>query len=341
MHWRGICAAILCLALVGLALGDLTPGRADEATPDSRLDAATPLGSPTPQEDDAPGPLAQAVVDPLPSGRYQISFFRVSIVPGSGGEIDPTLDTMLFAVESGRLSFHFDEPVWSALTPVGASPVPVLSKEGPAEREFSLDAGASLLRPADVGGTVRNDGQEPAVALLLVVSPSEGEETVGSPIAGELALFGRDEGAATGMSVRRLALGTGEALPASGAELVISRFQVPPGTVTRPHPHSGPELAVLETGILAYRSGGGRPMQVSRGSISSATPTTEATEVIIQGDEAPLYSGDSVFIPVGSISGSRVIGNEVATGVAVSLRPLETNKATQVPGTPVPGTPGT
>ena len=339
MRWRGTWGVIFTLALVWLALGDPTHGRADEATPGSRQGEATPLGRLSAREDDPPGPLAQAVVDALPSGPYQISFFRVSVGPGSGVDIEPTPDTMLFAGESGHLSFHFDEPVSSAPAPVGASPVPVLSEEMSAEREFSLEEGASLLRPAGVGGTVRNDGQEPAVALVLVVSPSEGEETVGSPMAGEFAPFGGGEGAATGMSVRRLALGTGTDLPAGGAELVILRFQVPPGTVTRPHPHSGPELSVLETGLLAFKSGGGRPMQVSRGTISSAAPATEPTEVIIHGDEAPVYPGDSVFIPVGSISGSRVMGNEAASGVAVSIRPLEANAATPAPGTAVPGTP--
>jgi hypothetical protein len=55
------------------------------------------------------------------------------------------------------------------------------SEEVAADAEFTLEAGEFFVWPPNMGGEVRNDGQEPAVTLLANLAP---EEAAGPPMVG-------------------------------------------------------------------------------------------------------------------------------------------------------------
>jgi len=146
----------------------------------SGASAQAPVATPGPGEFElAPGligrELANYLVEAPPTEQVSFGVLRFTGAPGSvftGGEDDPSIGLLL--VESGELTVRIE----------GA--VTVTRATGPedvaAGTAFTLGPGESFVWPANVHGEVRNDGQEPAVNLVVSLAPVEGGAA--TPMAG-------------------------------------------------------------------------------------------------------------------------------------------------------------
>jgi quercetin dioxygenase-like cupin family protein len=108
---------------------------------------------------------------------------HVSLDPGAtlpSSESDP--QDGLLIVESGTLTLRLEAPLTvsrsgslgAAIATAVASGVFSPESEAFASgEEFTLEAGDSVYVPAHIAGEVRNDGQERAEALLILLGPPE------------------------------------------------------------------------------------------------------------------------------------------------------------------------
>ena len=125
-------------------------------------------------------PMAFAPGIPLPAPG-DLSIARVSLEPGTGvpnEEGDPSY--ALAVIESGTLTLRQDGPL--VVTRAGALQAAMREEEAgrpsapeteaiAAGQEVTLQAGDTVLFPPNVGGELRNDGQERTVVLVAFVGP--------------------------------------------------------------------------------------------------------------------------------------------------------------------------
>lgn len=171
---------VLVSVLAVVLLGGFAVGRLSVAT-------AAQEGTP-PAEEFAPEgvafePLGFGTAEELPTAPADLVLLRVTFDPEAGFPIeedDPTV--ALVYVESGALTIQVEAPlqVTRAAT-IEAFATPGAVEEGgipepeevEAGTEVTLEAGDSVVIPPNVGGEVRNDGEEPAVVLAALVAPLE------------------------------------------------------------------------------------------------------------------------------------------------------------------------
>lgn len=117
-----------------------------------------------------------------------LALFRLTIDPGAtftDQGNDPS--TGLLYVESGTVTLTLKDSVQvlraqsmaSMIGGPGATPMAEGTspfEEVAANTEFQLEAGDSVLIPANVGGEARNDGDQPVSLLVASVGPPEGPE---------------------------------------------------------------------------------------------------------------------------------------------------------------------
>lgn len=97
-------------------------------------------------------------------------------------------------------------------------------------------------------------------------------------------------------------------LPQDPATLDVVRVSLEPGATAPPHPHSGPEIAVIEAGSGAMRTVEGPAAQLVHAEAGSeATPEAPS-------EEANFVAGDVVIVPTGNISEARA-GDEGYTAL--------------------------
>ena len=113
---------------------------------------------------------------PNPGGLVLV---RIGLESGAALPSDPADPALgLVLVEAGELIVALDGPV--TVTRAGTL-APAVAAAG---ETLVLRAGDVGLFPPNVGGEVRNDGAERAVALAFLVTPPEGEGFGGTPDAG-------------------------------------------------------------------------------------------------------------------------------------------------------------
>jgi len=130
-------------------------------------------------------PLGFGTTEELPAVPADLVLIRFTIDPDAGFPIeadDPTV--ALISVESGALTLQIEAPlqVVRAAT-IAAFATPEAVEEGAipepeevaAGTEVTLEAGDSVVIPPNVAGEIRNDGDEPAVGLVALVTPPEEE----------------------------------------------------------------------------------------------------------------------------------------------------------------------
>ena len=178
-----VLSVIAVFLLGGLALHAQPVALAQEATPGA--------------EEFAPEgvtfePLAGATELALPS-TGELFLARVTIEPGAGFPIDPGDPSYaLVFIERGELTIRVDGP--HTVTRAGALSAAIGEEEAggtfapemetvPANQDVTIGVGDSVLFSPNVGGEVRNDGQEPVVALGAIVGPPpvEATPTAGTP----------------------------------------------------------------------------------------------------------------------------------------------------------------
>ena len=137
-------------------------------------------------------PLAGATELALPS-TGELFLARVTIEPGAGFPIDPGDPSYaLVFIERGELTIRVDGPL--TVTRAGALSAAMGEEEAggtfapemetiPADQDVTIGVGDSVLFPPNQSGEVRNDGQEPVVALGAIVGPPpvEATPTAGTP----------------------------------------------------------------------------------------------------------------------------------------------------------------
>ena len=154
---------------ISLGIGAASGGIAQEASP------AAEGGPPAGLTDEI---LAVGLATEFSATPAVMLMTRVTIAPGAdipGDEADPTMS--FFLIESGSLQMTASEPLTviraealaTALQSPGAMPE---MEEIAAAAAFTLEAGDSVLIPPGVGGSLRNDGTEPAVILATQIFPA-------------------------------------------------------------------------------------------------------------------------------------------------------------------------
>ena len=168
----------LLLSLIGLLL---LGAAAPDMPPVSRAQGVTPV----------PGIEPEGVIfEPLAitsgvtlASPADIIAVRLRIEPGAGFPLetsDPTGGMVI--VESGTFTVRVDAP-WaitrsgSALAAIATAEAtgtytPTYEQIGSGE-EVTMGAGDAAYVPGSVSGEIRNDGDEPAVALAVFVGPTE------------------------------------------------------------------------------------------------------------------------------------------------------------------------
>ncbi|MDP9370031.1 MAG: hypothetical protein M3Q03_17465 [Chloroflexota bacterium] len=211
--------------------------------------------TPTTEENRSPAgdtvtPLARATVDELPAGPVDIGLFRLTITPGAEDRTPGESGISLVAMEAGDFTFHLAGEPSVMRSEGGGTPV---EETVPAGHPVALTVGDTLLLPVGVRGTVRNDGQEAATAVVLFVRPSQ-------------MATGVTPGATTtpndvepvGITYRGVFGVVGEELPAGPVVLTIERLTLEVGGSVPSHPHAGPELSIIEEGFARFTGEAGR-----------------------------------------------------------------------------------
>ena len=119
----------------------------------------------------APGVTAEALA--FVPGQEAPALYRLTFAPGVTYTIMPAPDISLVYQETGALVFTLDAPV--TVTRAGAADEP--GEAIAADTEFTLNAADYTTFPALVGGEARNDGDEPASAVVASIIPTEGMAT--------------------------------------------------------------------------------------------------------------------------------------------------------------------
>lgn len=282
-------------------------------------------------------PIAQAVVDQLPPAPADVFFLRLTLAPGASFPLNPADPSLvLVGVESGTFSVRALTEVQVARVVIAGTPV---AAEVVAEGvEFTLSPGESAIFPPFVAGEVRNDGQEPAVALVAGIEPIGALATpaAATPVAAGTPVGEAEEFAPlAGVVFQPLAFGSVEVLPLGPAGIGIGRLTLEPGAVIPPHPHLGPEFGVIEAGTASITVSEGE-LQVARGVATMATPFAEpAVETFGAGDEVTLNPGDAVFYESGTVADLRNAGDQSLVFLGGGIEPIGVAPATPEAATPV------
>lgn len=152
--------SVAAVVLLGVATAGWTSGA-------SAQEASPPPGG----FEIAPGVTAEALA--FVPGQEAPALYRLTFAPGVTYTIMPAPDISLVYQETGGLVFTLDAPV--TITRAGAADKP--GEAIAADAEFALNAGDYTTFPALVGGEARNDGEEPASAVVASIVPPEGMAT--------------------------------------------------------------------------------------------------------------------------------------------------------------------
>jgi hypothetical protein len=137
----------------------------------ARAQEATPEGM-TPVEGVSLLPLAVAPGMDLPPSPATVGLTRYEIAPGAS-QVSDASDPALALVyqESGTGTLRLEAPTVVTRGATGEQ------EDIPANTDFTLEPGDSFAWPPFVAGEARNEGDEPAVALVVVIVP----DTVATP----------------------------------------------------------------------------------------------------------------------------------------------------------------
>lgn len=160
-------ALVLCLSLVGVGSSAV---RAQEATPASGPEEGLGVTF---------EPLGLVPGVSLPSSA-DLVVVRVTIDPGASSpfdDSDPSGGVLI--VESGAFTVRVDEQAWTvsrgaalqeAINAADESMSGVIEQVAMSE-EATLETGDVAYVPGSVNGELRNDGDEPAVGLAVIIAP--------------------------------------------------------------------------------------------------------------------------------------------------------------------------
>jgi hypothetical protein len=117
--------------------------------------------------------LTFAAAEVLPPAPAALVLQRYRLEPGAVQSSEATDPSLAFIYqESGTATIRIAAPI--LVTRAGATPgEPGAQEEIPADTDFTFGPGDSFAWPPFVAGEVRNEGSEPAMALVVIVAPQE------------------------------------------------------------------------------------------------------------------------------------------------------------------------
>ena len=114
--------------------------------------------------------LGGGETDTLPTAPAGIYLVRIDLAPGAVLPSDPSDPSLsVFTVETGVITVTVDAPLTVLHLPTNAEPGPDDFEQVAAGEEFTMEAGDSTLFPANIGGEIRNDGEEDAVMVGTMI----------------------------------------------------------------------------------------------------------------------------------------------------------------------------
>jgi hypothetical protein len=174
MHRFSVLVSIVTVLLLGiLALHAPPVAIAQDATPAADMEpegtSFEPLG------------FAQGVTMPSPA---DVVVARFRLDAGASFPLDPNDPTnTVVVVETGSFTVRVEEIAWTITrgaalremmaAPEGEGELSSVMDEVAMGEEATLEAGDMAYLPGSINGEVRNEGQEVAEALLIVVGPPE------------------------------------------------------------------------------------------------------------------------------------------------------------------------
>ena len=174
MRRVGLLVSIVSFLLLGIAVTGMPPvTRAQELTPVAGIEPEGVIF--------APLAITSGVTLASPA---DIIAVRLSIEPGAGFPLetsDPTGGMLI--VESGTFTVRVDAPwavsrsgsILAAIATAEATGTytPTDEQIGSGE-EVTMGAGDAAYIPGSVSGEIRNDGDEPAIAQIVLIGPTQG-----------------------------------------------------------------------------------------------------------------------------------------------------------------------
>jgi hypothetical protein len=161
-------------------------------------------------------PLAVGTADEVPAEPALLGMYRSTYRSGGRVGLEFAEGPDLLVVESGVLTYHVDRPV--VVTRAAAEGAPGTQEEIPADTDFELHSGDSVVIPLGAKVTRQNDGTEPAVEQ-------------GAMLEGTfLGSVGRASSTGvTDTSIVTFHISDTHRLPAAPVAITISRVTLDPG----------------------------------------------------------------------------------------------------------------
>ena len=261
--------------------------------------------------------LGFATPDPAPEAPLSIALIRYTLAPGAEDPPEVVADHQLAFVEAGAFAVTVDGPatVQRAEDLAAFDTGEALA----AGDEATLEAGDAIYLPPGTGLGLRNDGDEDAVALVM--------------IAGQLAEEGPPP--VEGETVEFLAFGEAAEVP-DGASLGMFRIGFAAGEGDEPSVTDAPFLAYVEEGEIVYEvaEGEGAVAPSMAGDPENFDPSALVT--VGAGEEATVETGGWVVEQTGNVSTGRNEGDEHAVVVFAGFFTDEEDEGTPEAGTPAP-----
>jgi quercetin dioxygenase-like cupin family protein len=117
--------------------------------------------------------IGYGMAETLPSPA-ELSILRLTLDPGAQFGLDPADPAVaLVVVESGAATFMVDAEITVLHAPAEGEMFSQDFEVMPANETFTMEAGASAVFPNNVGGELRNEGDEPLSILVADITPSD------------------------------------------------------------------------------------------------------------------------------------------------------------------------
>jgi quercetin dioxygenase-like cupin family protein len=270
----------MAVVLLALLVGGAVPVVAQESTP-----AAGAGGSGTTVE-----PLATAALDDLPPAPAFLGLVRFTFPAGAATPPGADPGPILIYVESGTLTGTIEGPATvTRAADAEAEPDAAATPAGAREEEFQ--SGDSVAIPAETSSSFRNDGQDEATLLAVLVLP---QDPFGS--VGQLDL--------NGVGVEVLVGGVLDSIPSPPAVLFLARQTIDAGGGFAPEESLGPVLAYVESGRVTYTVESGESY-IIRGRRDATPEAGQPVLAVAPGSETVLGAEDALVEEAGTVSGAQ------------------------------------
>ena len=277
---------------------------------------ATPVGGAGSVEDGESLLLAEAQLSDLPSPAF-IGLVRFTFPAGSATPEGADPGAVVASIESGNLTATID-----GLATITRHADPGTPPAAAAGQDLVLQQGDAVTIPAGTSSSFRNEGQEVATALVVMVFPED-------PF-GPFAQTSLD-----GVDAELLAGGMVEMVP-SPAIILLSRERFAPGESLPPAESLGPVLGAIEAGSLTYVVESGESTITRGGRMGTPTTGERTAEAATPGSESVLEPGDGFIEEGGTVSGARNDGDDPAELLVVLVWPPEAFAPQDAPGMATP-----